>query len=67
MGERHTLRFDTPGQLLGNSAQVRPLLSNYRMKLAGRGRPFATARRQPGGARDGLADRAAALQLMRGR
>ena len=41
--------------------------SNYRMKLAGRGRRFATAHTQTDGARDGLADLAAALQLMRGR
>jgi hypothetical protein len=45
-----------------------PLVSaNYRMKLTGRGRRFATAPRQPGGARDGLGNRAATLQLMRGR
>ena len=41
--------------------------SNYRMKLTGRGLRFATAQTHRGGARGRLADRAAALQLMRGR
>jgi len=37
------------------------------MKLTGRGRRFTTAQARPYGAREGLADLAAALQLMRGR
>lgn len=55
-------RYGTFGQM-----KVPRQPSNYRMKLTGRGRRFATADKRPGGAWDGLADLAAALQLMRGR
>jgi hypothetical protein len=41
--------------------------SNHRMKLTGRGHRFAWRPARPPNARDKLAERAASLQLMRGR
>jgi hypothetical protein len=40
---------------------------NHRMKLSGRGHRFAWGLARPSGVRGRLADRAAALQLMRDR
>ena len=55
------------GPLQGHYQFHDPAQTNYRMKLAGRGRPFVWNQEQPNGGWAGLAGLAASLQLMRGR